>query len=329
MLNLVFRFRCDLLAALCCALFCCAAAPLAVAQLPPPASEAELLPPVAEPLTSEELPGTIPLDVVEDPIVPSLSEAQLLAMQPAPFGYNLRDNDTSWLMGGRDKFGMFSLENHPILPQDKTSGLVAGVNIHWLSGPVQTDMPPRLFDFQIGWQKRKWVTDSFGYDVAARVGAFSDFEGSAREGVRFPSHAVGYYRWDSQIDFVFGVDYLNRDDIQILPVAGVILTPRDDLRLELVFPHPRVELRVSPQRAIYLAGELGGGTWAIERANNAADVVTYRDLRLLFGISERTEKGGETGIEIGYVFDRDLSYRSGNGDYAPGSTLLIRLTERY
>ena len=44
---------------------------------------------------------------------------------------------------------------------------------------LMTDMPPRVYDFQIGYQIRKWRTPVFGYDVKATVGAFSDFEGSA------------------------------------------------------------------------------------------------------------------------------------------------------
>jgi hypothetical protein len=311
------------------ALLWCTLLSIALAQPPEP----ELASPVPEelpvPTVPEEIPGTIPLNVADEPLGADLTESDLQTMRPWGFGYNLRKDDTSWLVGGGDNFGMFSLESYPLLPPDKTWGVVSGVGIHWLGGPVRTDLPPRLLDFQIGLQRREWTSETFGYDVTARIGAFSDFEGSARQGIRYPGHAVGYYRWTPACDFVFGIEYLDRDDINLLPVAGLILTPRDDLRLELVFPRPRVEVRISPKSSIYLAGELGGGTWDIERPAQADDVVTYRDLRLLFGFSSCEEDGGESGFEIGYVFDRDLTYRSGNGDFAPGSTILIRLTERY
>lgn len=246
-----------------------------------------------------------------------------------PFGYNLRQGNLSWLVGRGDDFGDFSLESIPSLAAGEKMGLVGSTSFHFLSGPSRTDMPPRLFDFQIGWQQRNWTSDTFGYDLSARVGAFSDFEGSARKGIRFPGHAVGYYRWNATLDLVLGIEVLDRDDISLLPVVGVILKPRDDLLLELVFPRPRIEVLMTPTHSLYLAGELGGGTWAIERTTQNNDVVTYRDLRLLLGISSRDEKGNQSGLEIGYVFGRDLSYRSGVGDYQPGDTLLIRLTNRY
>jgi len=260
---------------------------------------------------------------------------QLLVTEPCdpcvamPFGYNLRTDNTSWLLGGGNQFGMFSLESLPTLAQGENWGLVTGAGFHFLSGPVQTDMPPRLFDFSVGFQRRKWLTDSLGYDIAARVGAFSDFEGSARKGIRYPSHGVAFLKLNPTTNLVLGVDYLSRDDIKILPVAGLILKPRDDLRLDLVFPRPCIEWQFSPDNSLYLAGELGGGTWAIQRTPAANDVVTYRDYRLLLGLSTKGDKGNQAALEFGYVFGRHLSYRSGQGDYSPIDTLIIQLTKRW
>jgi hypothetical protein len=298
--------------------------PVPFEPLPPPVASSPLLAPPVE--------GEIELgrDGVLGPgVLTGLAEGEIIDSPAFPFGYNLRQSNTSWLVGNGDDFGMFSLESLPTLPQNRTWGIGSGMGFHFLGGPIQTDMPPRLFDFQIGLQNRKWLSESFGYDVSAVVGAFSDFEGSARQGVRYPSHAVGYYRWSPAADLVFGLDYLDRDDYHMLPVAGVILTPHEDLRLEIVFPHPRAELRISPKQSIYLAGELGGGTWAIERTTKTDDVVTYRDLRMLFGIATRNGKEGVSTFELGYVFARDLSYRSSIGNMDLQDTLLVRCSHLY
>jgi hypothetical protein len=247
-----------------------------------------------------------------------------------PFGYNLRDWRMSWLIAGSRHLGMFSLESLPMVASGEGWGIVTGVGFHFLSGPTTTDMPPRLFDFQIGLQQRKWFTESLGYDISWRIGAFSDFEGSAREGVRYPGHAVGYWRQNPDLDLVFGLEYLDRDDIQLLPVAGMILTPRPDVRLELVFPRPRAAYRLSRDNSVYVGGELGGGTWAIERVTKTNDVATYRDFRLMLGWLSHSDEGNAiSGLEIGYVFGRALEYRSNLGDTTFRDAVLIQLTHQY
>src|SRR5690606_27105375 len=153
-------------------------------------------------------------------------------------------SSTTWLPGHGDQFGWVSLMSGGTLGAAQTSGLVGGTNFHFLDGPVQTDMPPRLFDFLIGYQRREWICPYVGWDFAFRVGAFSDFEGSAKEGIRFPSHLVTYWRVTSTTQAVAGVDYLDWDDLPMLPVFGLIWTPHDDFRLDLTFPRPRAAVRI-------------------------------------------------------------------------------------
>ena len=113
-------------------------------------------------------------------------------------------------------------------------------------------------------------------------------------------------------DFVFGIDYLSRDDIKLLPVIGVSF--RDSfmrgLRFDLVFPRPRIDYVLSDAYRIYLSGSIGGGTWDIEFPNNDNDVMTYRDLQLLLGFEHRDSEGHLSSIEFGYVFDRRLEFRT-------------------
>jgi hypothetical protein len=301
------------------------AEPTPLESLPPPAARPPLIgdvPPEGEIELGRD--GVLGPGVLTD-----LTKGEVVESPAFPFGYNLRQSNTSWLVGNGDDFGMFSLESLPALPQRQDWGIGTGIGFHFLGGPIQSDMPPRLFDFQIGFQTRKWASPIFGYDLAINVGAFSDFEGSAREGVRYPSHAVGYYRLNPAMDLVLGIDYLDRDDIPSLPVVGLILMPREELRLELVFPRPRAELQISPTQSVYVGGELGGGTWAIERITKTDDVVTYRDLRLLFGIATRDQKGHSSAFEFGYIFARDLSYRSNIGDLELRDTVVFQLTNVY
>jgi hypothetical protein len=189
-------------------------------------------------------------------------------------------------------------------------------------------MPPRVFNFSLGYQRRKQIGSSFTYDVAAAVMAASDFEGSSRRGIRFPAHAVGYYAVDPNLDLALGADFLDREDIQILPVAGFVWRPDPDVRVELLFPRPRIDFQLTDCNRLFLRGGLGGGTWAVERDGGADDLATYYDLQIGVGLDRRGEHGWQS-FEIAYLFDRKLEYASQVGDYQPAGTVMIRTVSSY
>ncbi len=239
-------------------------------------------------------------------------------------GYRYSAGWLEWIPGGGNQFGMFSIDWDHYQKAGVAAGAGLGGQFHFLSGPDQTDMPPRLFDFSAAGQVRQQF-GPLAFDVAASVWAASDFVGSARKGLLFPSHAVGFFNVQPSLDLVFGVDYLDRGDIKLLPVAGVIWMAAPDIRLELVFPRPQAFYQLTRRTRLYLSGELGGGSWAIERVKEFNDLATYRDIRLCVGL-EFTENGGErTAFEIGYLFDRRLEYESGIGDMNLGDAVMLRL----
>ena len=152
-----------------------------------------------------------------------------------------------------------------------------------------------------------------------------------REGLRFPGHGVLYYTPSDTFQLLVGIDYLDRDDIAWLPVVGAVYKPHPDFRVDAVFPRPRVASRLGGERWLYLAAEMDGGTWAIQRADCTNDVATYRDYRLCLGVQHGEEKGEQTTsyLEVGYVFARHLEYRSGTPSYDPLSTTLLRVVTCY
>lgn len=280
-------------------------------QLPPGVALATDVPVCPVPVCDEP--------VIETPCVPGLDEF---------LGYRYDASSLDWIFGDDDQFGMFSLVWDHYLAGGQNTGIGLGLKIHFLDGPVRTEMPPRLFDFSIAFQSRKRL-GNFSYDVAASVMASGDFEASNREGILLPGHAVGFWHCGPTAAVVFGVDYLDRGDVALLPVGGLILMPHEDVRLELVFPRPRVVFRVTDTHRLFVRGELGGGTWDVFRANVGDDVATYRDLRLCVGLECVGEDGDRQALEIGYLFDRRLEYNSGIGDYRLKDTAMIRLIQTF
>jgi hypothetical protein len=223
--------------------------------------------------------------------------------------YRLDESWFSYMPGSGDDFGWIDVETTPYQPSGYRGGFSSAVGFHFLNGPVVVDLPPRLYDFSIGYQHRGKLDEIFSYDVATSIGVFSDFESSARDGVRLPSHAVGMLHVSPETDWVFGIDYLHRDDIKILPVFGISRHSERHpaMRFDLVFPRPQIELALTSGKIIYLAGRLGGGTWDIEYPNLQEDVVTYRDYRLLLGV-RGPKKESSSSIEFGYVFGRKWTF---------------------
>ncbi len=242
-------------------------------------------------------------------------------------GYNATESDMTWLTGSGDNLGIFSLESYPTLETGQDAALMIGTGFHFLNGPIATDLPPRLFDFQLAYQSRRQMSERLMVDYRFGVGAFSDFEGSARQGIRFPGHVVSYYEWRPWLVTVLGAEALDRDDISVLPVAGWVWRPKDNVVYELVFPRPKIHFRTGSSNSMYLSGELGGGTWAIERDTATNDNVTYRDLRLLLGFIDFDDHNAA--LELGWAFARKLQYRSGFGDYRPDDTFVLRFRSHF
>jgi hypothetical protein len=241
--------------------------------------------------------------------------------------YRGEERSQEVLPGDGNQFGWYSWNSQTYLDAASQMGLIGGINIHWLSGPEVVPLPPRLYDFVIGYQNRVNLTESLRVDAATSIGVFSDFEDSARDGIRFPSHLVGFYSPHHSSDWVLGVDYIDRDDIKLLPVFG--FSWHDDasapIRWDLIFPRPRVTARISEHRWLYIAGRYEGGSWDIELPDQRDEVMTYRDIRLVVGLDHASE-GRVDGLELGFAFDRQLQLRHADSKDRFDDAFVIRWT---
>lgn len=84
-------------------------------------------------------------------------------------------------------------------------------------------------------------------------------------------------------------------------------------------------VRITASHTAYIAGELGGGTWAVERGE-LDDNATYRDLRLFVGLMDFS---GDSALELGWAFDRSLEFRSGDGNSTFEDAVILRFRAHY
>ncbi|MCA9106670.1 MAG: hypothetical protein KDA83_14710 [Planctomycetales bacterium] len=245
----------------------------------------------------------------------------------SPFFYRRKETTWRFLARGQAGFGDTTWETLPYLNLQRHGGLALGAAVRFLDGPLAPNHHPRMYDLTAMYQHRATLLNGWSFDVAAGVGAFSDFEGSAVEGIRFPGHAVLSGPLSERARWIAGIDYLDRDDFAYLPVAGIRWEPFPDLQVRAEFPRPMIRW-ITDQKAYYFRAELGGGTWAIEPAGSGDDVMTYREISVLFGIENRESNKG-SGTEIGYVSGRRIDYRSGRASLELPDAWVFRIVDRF
>ena len=129
---------------------------------------------------------------------------------------------------------------------------------------------------------------------------------------------------------VAGLIYLDRRDVDFLPAGGLLWTPSDDKRIELIFPRPRFAVRVAESKRasqwLYTAAEFGGNQWAMQSNTGANQIVVFRDYRLIAGWERKPAALGLSWrVEMGYVFGRVVQYYdSTEPNYYPTDTLMAR-----
>lgn len=237
----------------------------------------------------------------------------------------------SLLAGKGDSLGMDMLDGKATFVVRDAPELTIGpsAGVIFVDGPKRTDLPSQLYTAQVDVQWTGQIATPLFYELAFTPAIFTDGDNLSSDAMRLQGRAVGYLAFSKETQVALGATYLDRKDVPILPIVGVLHQPSDDVKLELVFPRPRILRRVAQQSDAetwaYVVGELGGGSWAVERRNGRNDIASYRDYRLLVGLEQKQLERWSTAAEAGYVFGRDLEYDSRRGDYSPDSTFLLRL----
>ena len=240
----------------------------------------------------------------------------------------------TWLLsGGGDGFGVHELGTSVTfgfpLPTPKSPLIVRPqFNLYLLDGPAAPDLPSEVYDAGVQLRWIRPINDRWIMDLAVMPGYYADFNTNSSDGVRVTGHGIALWDRSATTKIALGVVYLDRSDVSVVPAAGLIYTPHEDLRWELMFPRPRVTWRphgwFCEDDWLYVAGELGGGTWAIQRASGAEDLVTYGDYRVVLGWERKPPLALQSRVEIAYVFGRKLEYDSATPDFRPDDTLMLR-----
>jgi hypothetical protein len=236
---------------------------------------------------------------------------------------------------GADGLGLTTLEKTVTIglpaptvhsPLLLTPGFVAT----FVDKPAGADMPNELFEAYVQARWLRKVGKRLGVDLAVSPGWYSDFKNDTPQALRITGHGFGAWEASEDLRIVAGLIYLDRYDVNMLPAGGLLWTPSDDKRFELIFPRPRLAWRIAERpRAshwAYVAAEFGGNQWATQSNTGNDQVMVIRDYRLLagwerrpaqLGLSWRVEGGWVTGRTVQYYFSNDQTFH-------PTDTFLVR-----
>ena len=142
-----------------------------------------------------------------------------------------------------------------------------------------------------------------------------------------------------QLQFRFGVVYSNRhDSFNVLPFGGLVWTPNEDWKYELMAPMLRVARRCHSFPTVfsrdgesshwgYFGIGFGGGTWAFQSVGNHPDVANYSEFSVVIGLESKRLERTPWKAELGYVFGRYMSFENHTMRDSPiGDTIVMRVT---
>jgi hypothetical protein len=201
--------------------------------------------------------------------------------------------------------------------------------------PQGADIPDALFE---GYVQARWlrkVTQRLGVDLAVSPGWYSDFHNDSPQALRITGHGFGAWEADEDLRIVAGLIYLDRYDVNFLPAGGLLWTPADEWRYELIFPRPRVAWRIveRPRAShwAYVAAEFGGNQWAVQSitapTTGRDQIMVIQDYRLLAGWERRpADLGLSIKAELGWVTGRSVRYYLSDQTWLyPSDTFVARL----
>ena len=194
-----------------------------------------------------------------------------------------------------------------------------GFIFHWIDGPDSNidpgfDLPSRLNSAYLSFDHTTNPAKNAGFENNFTVGFYSDFDNTSSDGIRLTGKLLGWSRINEYTIGKFGVEYLDRIDRKLLPAFGVFLSPNPNIRWDLYFPRTKLAHRLPNLGNFevwsYVGAEYGGGSWVIDRSDGTGDQADINDVRSYLGLEWIGPRRVTGFLEIGYVFDREIVYRS-------------------
>lgn len=240
---------------------------------------------------------------------------------------------STWLAGSGDNIGLTEVSGSgtiglPCPTRESPLLITPGYGMYFLVGPSSVQAPSTLYQAYVTTLWMSQLSPKWGTVLSVTPGVYSDFNRTDSKAFRVSGMAIFNYQWTETTQLLFGAVYLGRQDYPALPAFGVIWTPNENHRLELTFPRPRYMQLFGYGEGYedwwYVSGEFGGGSWRVEHPKGQTDWLTLSDYRMLIGMERKTDGGGKSFLELGFVFGRRFKYTDDPVTIDMNSTVMLR-----
>jgi hypothetical protein len=310
---------------------------------PPPVGSAPWQPyPPSNPAVPAGTP--VPPPAVPFPDQPSPNSLASIAPPGSRNGFFQKVNFTATYLPrfGNQDLGMTDLEAQlvlavPFVTVETPLLITPKYGFHALDGPDSPDVPPQVQDVALDLENIRPFGDHWIGIFDVTLGEFADDHSfGTGDAFRVTGNGTAVYVFSPALKGVLGLAYVDRAEVKFLPIVGVDWKPSDDADYQLVFPSAKLAWRLSSspipgqdEHWLYLAGDFGGGVWAVERTSGDTDKLDITDWRISLGLEHRVIGGLSERAEIGFAFNRRLEYFSDHDRVSLGDMLLARIGVTY
>lgn len=203
---------------------------------------------------------------------------------------------------------------------------------NFLDGPRAPDIRSQTYDLSLEINSVMPLNENVSIHLQLAPTWATDWDNKTDDAFRLIGGGLVAIQIDEGVTGIIGTMALDRPDMPVVPAAGLRLFD-DEFAIDIAIPRPRIAWKCSGDEQeeswFYIAGEIGGGSWAVERELNRKDIMGYRDHRLLIGWETKKIDGSRSICEFGWVFDRELEFHRYGGDQTLGETFLLRFGQTY
>jgi hypothetical protein len=234
-------------------------------------------------------------------------------------------------------FGVFEVNTEfrytAPLPTQWIMSLAPQFNLRTWNGPSApvpspASLPGDAYRFGIDLQLTSPTVGPFTAELGFNPSLNTDFDQSpGSNAFNWDGHGAIFVRASPQTLFVLGAMFWDRVDDFVLPYAGVVFTPNEYFEIRALFPQSEISMFLGTPWGVpqwlYVNGEYHVEAYEIGGAGAVGRQVQLQDWRVMLGV--RSDSGGvQSFLEGGWVFDREVEFNRGGGNFDVSSGFIAR-----